>query len=219
MAHSGDKGQKRDQPGTGSWHEGARFAGLVLIGLVLGFAGGRFVWWGTGRPGLSDEASGRQPIPMQQLVAAEERFKEELRLAEAGFFRLVDFRRFAELGADLSLVLVASPGATREEVLASATGGEIRLPRIVLDPEVRQSWAELGQRLAGFEEGVDPRVFDAFRSIREFVAANPLPVAENLGAVARSEWGRSVTVDRWVALNRNLASRVVAVLAERSSGL
>ncbi len=168
--------------------------------------------------GLSDEANGGQPIPMEQMVAAEERFKEEMRLAQAGFFRLVDYRRFAELGADVSLVLVATPGATREQVLASATGGEIRLPRIVLDPEIRRQWAELGQRLAGFEGGVDPRVFEAFQSVREFTAANPLPIAENLGAVARSEWGRSVTVDRWQALNRNLASRVVAVLAERAPG-
>ena len=190
--------------------------GLVLIGVALGFLGHRFIWPGVG--GGSTELSEGRPIPMQQMVAAEERFKEEMRLAQAGFFRLVDFRRFAELGADVSLVLVASPGATREEVLASATGGEVRLPRIVLDPEVRRQWAELGQRLAGLEGGVDPRVFEAFQSIREFAAANPLPIAENLGAVARSEWGRSVTLDRWVALNRNLASRVVAVLAERSPG-
>lgn len=217
MASSGVKKTERDPPAAGSRRRGAREAGLVLIGLVLGVLGHRFVWPGAGGAGgLSDEASGREPIPMQQLVAAEERFKEELRLAEAGFFRLVDFRRYAELGADLSLVLVASPGATREQVLASATGGEIRLPRIVLDPEVRRQWAELGERLAGFEGGVDPRVFEAFRSIRQFAAGNPLPIAENLGAVARSEWGRSVTVDRWVALNRNLAARVVAVLAERS---
>ncbi len=189
----------------------------MLLGVALGVVGQRFIWPGSA-DALSDGPSGGQPIPMQQMVAAEERFKEELRLAQAGFFRLVDFRRFAELGADLSLVLVASPGATREQVLASATGGEIRLPRIVLDPEIRRQWAELGQRLAGFEGGVDPRVFEAFQSIREFAAANPLPIAENLGAVARSEWGRSVTVDRWVTLNRNLASRVVAVLAERAPG-
>ena len=199
-----------------SWQKQARGLGLVLTGVALGFLGHRFIWPGAG--GLSTETSGGQPIPIQQMVAAEERFKEEIRLAQAGFLRLVDFRRFAELGADVSLVLVASPGATREEVLASATGGEVRLPRIVLDPEARRRWAELGERLAGLEGGVDPRVFEAFQTIREFAAANPLPIAENLGAVARSEWGRSVTLDRWVALNRNLASRVVAILAERSPG-
>ncbi len=219
MASSGGNKPDRNEPPKWSWRKHARGIGLVLLGVVLGFLGHRFLWPGAGGfGGVADGASDRRPIPMEQLVVAEERFKEEMRLAQAGFFRLVDFRRFAELGADLSLVLVASPNATREEVLASATGGEIRLPRIVLDPQVRQQWAELGQRLAGLQGGVDPRVFEAFQSIREFATANPLPNAENLGAVARSAWGRSAEVDRWVALNRNLASRVVAVLAERSSG-
>ena len=213
---SSDAGKQSSGP---SWSKHAPGLGLLLLGVVLGFLGHRFVWPGPGGAGGSSAGAREgQPIPMEQMVAAEERFKEELRLAQAGFFRLVDFRRFAELGSDVSLVLVASPGATREEVLSSATGGEVRLPRIVLDPEVRRQWAELGQRLAGLEGGVDPRVFEAFESIREFTAANPLPVAENLGAVARSEWGRSVTLDRWLALNRNLGSRVVAVLAERSPG-
>ena len=54
---------------------------------------------------------------------------------------------------------------------AAAAGGGVKLPRVVLDNAARREWSDLGQRLAGLKDGVDPRVFEAFQTIREFAAS------------------------------------------------
>jgi hypothetical protein len=192
--------------------------GLVLLGGALALLGQHLLFPISAREDerLLAELERRQDLQAQQLSRAEERFKADMQLALVGFLRLLEFRRFAELGQDLALVVVASPGAAQQDALseAAAAGGGVKLPRVVLDNVARREWSDLGQRLAGLKDGVDPRVFEAFQTVREFATSHPWPTRGDLGTIARSNWARSVTIDRWLALNKNLSSRVVAVVSQ-----
>lgn len=186
-------------------------AGLVLLGGALALVGAR-VLQAPGQPLGSaprDDARLRE-LYQQQLDLAEERCRKEAEFTLLQALRLVEFRRFAERGQDVSLVVVASEGAT--------AGSGTRLPRVVIEPAARQEWTELGRQLSGLEGGVDPRVFETFREVREFAAGHPWPAGTDLGSVRRSGWGRSDVVDRWLVLNRNLSSRVTAALGRFYAG-
>lgn len=149
---------------------------------------------------------------------AEDRLRTDQRLALAGFFRLADFRDFALRGQEAT-VFVPLPGtAGRGDVIRAGGARGVRVPRIVIDADARREWVELGRRLEGMEEGVDPRVFEAFQAVRAFIAEHPLPEGADLASAARSEWSGAAVVERWAALNRNLASRVVAVLSQLDAG-
>ncbi len=99
--------------------------GLVLLGGVLALLGQHLLFSGSEREDerLLAELERRQDLQVQQLRRAEERFKADMQLALVGFLRLLEFRRFAELGQDLSLVVVASPGAAQQRA-----GRRVRRP-------------------------------------------------------------------------------------------
>lgn len=149
---------------------------------------------------------------------AEDRLRTDLRLALVGFLRLVDFRDFARQGLETTVFVPVAGTAERGDVIGAGASRGVRVPRIVIEADARREWAELGRRLEGSEEGVDPRVFEAFEAVRAFVAEHPLPDRTDLASAARSEWSGAAVVERWGALNRTLASRAVAVLSQLDAG-
>lgn len=186
-------------------------AGLLVLGGALALVGERVLPARGGEPAGAPRDDARlRELYQQQLDLAEEQCRQEAEFAFLQSLRLVEFRRFAELGQDVSLVVVASEG--------SAAGSGTRIPRVVIDPAARQEWMELAGQLSGLEEGVDPRVFETFREVREFAAGRPWPAGTDLASVGRSGWGRSDVVDRWLALNKNLSSRVTAALGRFYAG-
>lgn len=193
--------------------------GLLLLGGLLAIAGERLL----PDPGDHDpsvptpDAAARDVIRQRQMDLAEDRLRTDLQLALAGFFRLVEFRDFALKGEDVTVFVPVGGTTGRGDVVASAAGG-VRIPRIVIDPEARREWAELGRRLEGTGDGVDPRVFEAFQAIRAFLAEHPLPGGTDYPSAARSEWSGAAVVERWEALNRTLAARAVAVLSQLDAG-
>jgi len=193
--------------------------GLLLLGGALAVAGERLLFGPSddGYVTTVPEAGASDDIRARQMDLAEERLRTDLQLALAGFFRLVDFRDFALKGENVTVFVPTSGAEGRAGVVASAGGG-VRIPRIIIEPDARREWAELGRRLEGMRDGVDPRVFEAFQAIRAFIAEHPLPGETDYASAARSEWSRAVVVERWEALNRTLASRAVAVLSQLDAG-
>ncbi|MFQ5678961.1 MAG: hypothetical protein ACE5HP_05840 [Gemmatimonadota bacterium] len=183
-------------------------AGLVALGVALGLAGRRLAGPG-GEDRLLEELAKREGFQRQQVALAEERCKKNAEYTLVQTYRLTEFRRFAQLGQEVAAVLVASSSA-------SASGGT-RIPRVVLDADARQQWAGLTRFLDGLEGGVDDRVFEAYRAVRDFAAAHPWPARTSLAAIARSGWSRTV-LDRWTALNRTLSSRVTGALGAFYTG-
>jgi len=193
--------------------------GLLVLGGALAVAGER-VLFGPGDDGPVTpvpEAGAPDDIRARQMALAEDRLRTDLQLALAGFFRLVEFRDFALKGEDVTFFVPTGGAAGRADVVASAAAG-VRIPRIVIDPDARREWAELGRRLEGRGDGVDPRVFEAFQAIRAFLAEHPLPGGTDYAGAARSEWSGAAVVERWEALNRTLESRAVAVLSQLDAG-
>ncbi|MGH7540773.1 MAG: hypothetical protein ACRELC_07230 [Gemmatimonadota bacterium] len=191
--------------------------GLVMLGAALALAGTRLLSVGSGEGGGGEGGAERDELRARRLQLAEERVRTDMRLALVGFFRLADFREFAQRGLEMTVFVPVSGSPDRGRVLSGASRG-VQVPRVVIDPEARGEWAELGGRLDAMEEGVDPRVFEAFRDVRRFLAEHPLPGGADPAAAARSGWSGAAVVDRWVALNRTLASRVVAVLSQLDAG-
>lgn len=193
--------------------------GLLVLGGALAVAGERLLPDSLvdGSPGPASDPGARDDIRTRQMSLAEDRLRTDLNLALAGFFRLVEFRDFALKGEDVTVFVPTGGAAGRADVVASAGGG-VRIPRIVTDAEARREWAELGRRLEELEDGVDARVFEAFQTIRAFLAEHPLPDGTDYASAARSEWSGAAVVERWEALNRTLASRVVAVLSQLDAG-
>lgn len=181
--------------------------GLVLVGAAAGVAAERMIVARAGPAAGAARAApegDRAAVDPEALARAEEACRREAELRLLQVVRLSRFERFAETGADVALVLVASRAASPDR--------GTRVPRVLLDAGARARWTELGGSLAGFEGGVDPRVFEAFREVRGFAAEHPWPSGTDLGPIARSGWDRAEVVERWLALNRRLASRASAAL-------
>lgn len=193
---------------------------LVVVGAALAVAGDRLLLsdGGSDPSGGSADPARHEALQARQLALAEDRMRTDLRLALVGFFRLVDFRDFARKGEEVTLLVPVAAAADRREVMAGGGARGVRVPRILIDRQARQEWAELGRKLEGLDDGVDERVYAAFEDVRAFVGERPLPQGTDLASVARSEWSGSAVVDRWLALNRTLASRVVAVLSQLDAG-
>ncbi len=195
----------------------AKAIGLVLLGVTAGVAGDRLL----GGPGAADgrgellrDLSERQDEHLRELTdLMEERNRTEQEVALGQYFRLQEFRRFAEIGRDLSwIVPVESEDEDAWRSAAARTTG-VRIPRVAADPSARADWAGLGDRLAGLQGSVDERAYAAFAELRAFAAENPWPAGESLAALAASAWSRPATLDRWLTLNRNLVSTVEGLLA------
>lgn len=180
--------------------------GFVALGSVLALAGERLLLHGASgdEEAVTRELAQREDFQRQQVALAEERCKKNAEFTLVQTFRLTEFRRFAQLGQDVGVVVVSSSG--------SSLGGGTRVPRVVMDPAARQDWSQLAEFLGGLQGGVDARVFEAFGAIRDFTAAHPWPPRGDLATISRSGWSGSAVVERWVALNRTLASRVSATL-------
>ncbi len=194
--------------------------GFLLLGGALAVAGERLLS-DPSVAGSTLSAPGsetRDDIRARQMDLAEDRLRTDLQLALAGFFRLVGFRDFALEGQAVTVFVATGGAAGRGEVLGSASARGVRVPRIITDADARREWAELGQRLEGLGDGIDPRVLEAFQSVRAFLAEHPLPSGTDYATAARSEWSGAAVVERWEALNRTLASRVVAVLSRSDAG-
>lgn len=192
---------------------------LVVLGGVLAVGADRLLLdGGSDPPAAGVDPARRDALQARQLELAEDRMRTDLRLALVGFFRLVEFRDFARMGEEVTLLVPVAGAAGRGEVIAGANARGVRVPRILVDPEARRAWAELGRELEGLEEGVDERVYAAFEAVRAFVEEHPLPARTGLASLARSDWAGSAVVDRWLALNRTLGSRVVAVLSQFDAG-
>lgn len=194
--------------------------GLLLLGGVLAVAGDRMLSSrsGDGPSALGADPASRDDLRARQMQLAEDRLRTDLQLALAGFFRLVEFRDFALKGQEATVFVPVGGGAERGEVIGAGARSGVRIPRIVTDADARREWAELGQRLEGVGDGVDPRVFEAFQAVRGFLAEHPLPGGTDLASAARSEWSGAGVVERWETLNRTLASRAVAVLSQLDAG-
>lgn len=194
--------------------------GLLVLGAALALVGERLLLSRSGDDpsSIASGSAGREVLRARQMELAEDRMRTDLRLALAGFLRLADFRDFARRGLEATVLVQVAGTAERGEVIGAAGTRGVRVPRIVVDADARREWAELGRRLEGAEEGVDSRVFEAFQAVRAFVAEHPLPDGTDLAGAARSEWSRPTVVERWDALNRTLASRVVAVLSQLDAG-
>lgn len=189
-----------------------RAIGLVALGGVVALLGqSLFSAGGDGGEGRRlEEWAGRDDVQRQQVALAEQRCRSVAEFSLIQTFRLTEFRRFARVGQDIGVVVVGSSNA-------SVNGGT-RLPSVVLDPAAREAWSRLAESLEGLEGGVDPRVFEAFRAIGDFTRDHPWPPRMELAIVSRSDWARSAVLDRWVALNRTLSSRVAAALGEFYTG-
>lgn len=182
--------------------------GLVLLGAALAVVVQRLVIAGGDGGAADAERARRERAAFYQdrLALAEERCREEAELRLGQLLRLVEIERFAQRGLDVSLVLVASR--------TSSIDRGLRLPEILFDAEARSEWSELRRSVAGFEGSVDPRVFDAFRDVREFLDGHPLPDRGGLVAISQTAWGRAEVVERWLTLNESLSSRVAAALGQ-----
>lgn len=193
---------------------------LVLAGAVLGaavaWAGPRHLWEPEPLPGeeaVITDAGAREDARERRMVRTQERFRTEMNLALIGFMRLLDFRDFAEMGRDLSLIVPVSPGAGRTDVLRAGARRGVRIPRVVVDTATRRRWTELGGRLERLGDAVDPDVRAAFQAIISFLQENPLPSSAELAAIRGSEWARPSVVDRWVDLNDSLSAAVAGVMS------
>lgn len=193
--------------------------GLILVGGALAVLGQRLLLPSTEPGSVAADAPGRSDLRERRLALMEEELRSDLRLAVAGFLRLIEFRDFAFLGADVSLIVPVASGTDREDVLAAGARAGITVPRIVVDTAARREWVVLGQKLERAEGGVDPGVYQAFDEIRQFLATYPIPNRSDLAAVSRSAWARSSVVDRWVVLNRSLSARAVSLLSQFNAGL
>jgi hypothetical protein len=193
--------------------------GLILVGGALALVGQRVVLLDTELQPMASDTAARPDLRERRLALMEEELKSDLRLAVAGFLRLIEFRDFAFLGADVSVVVPVSSSADREDILAAGARGGIRVPGIVVDTAARREWVALGQKLEQAGGGVDPGVFQAFEEIRQFLGTYPMPSRFDLGTVSRSAWARSAVVDRWVVLNRSLSARAVSLLSQFNAGL
>lgn len=180
-------------------------AGLVALGALLAFVGSAVQGEGSDPPGSAARAPvgvGAEAREAGGLAAAEERCRREAELRMLQALRLMEFRRFADLGGDVALVVVSSRAATPDR-------GR-QLPRPLFDAGVRREWSGLAETLAGLQGSVDPRVYQAFEAVRSYVEAHPWPADTDLEAISASDWGRSGTVERWLALNEALSSSVTA---------
>jgi hypothetical protein len=193
--------------------------GLILVGGALAVLGQRLLLPDTQPGWMAADSPQRSDLRERRLALMEEELKSDLRLSVAGFLRLIEFRDFAFLGADVSLVVPVSSGADRADVLAAGARAGIRVPRIVLDTAARREWVFLGQKLEQAEGGVDPGVYQAFAEIRDLLATYPMPGSSDLGTVSRSAWARASVVNRWVVLNRSLSARAVSLLSQFNAGL
>jgi hypothetical protein len=193
--------------------------GLILVGGALAVLGQRFLLPDTVPRSTAADAQVSSDLRDQRLALMEEELKSDLRLAVAGLLRLIEFRDFAFLGADVSVVVPVSSGSDRADVLAAGARGGIRVPRIVVDTAARREWVFLGQKLEQAEGGVDPGVYQAFVEIGDFLGTYPMPNRSDLGTVSRSAWAQSTVVDRWVVLNRSLSARAVSLLSQFNAGL
>lgn len=195
----------------------------VAVGAVMAWAGLRLLPAAESEPGPGAEAvitdpQARQDARERQLARAEERFRADMNLAFIGLMRLLDFREFAEIGADVSLIVPVSAGADRVDVLEAGARRGVRVPRIVVDAEARRRWVELGRRLEQLEGAVDPDVRAAFDAVRSYLREHPVPSSTDLATISGSEWSRPSTVDRWVDLNDSLAAAVGAVMNRFGAG-
>lgn len=193
--------------------------GLVLVGVALAVLGQRLLLPETEARPMAADVTARADLQERRLAAMEEEYRSDLRLAVAGFLRLIEFRDFAFLGANVSVVVPVAGEADRADVLAAGGRNGFRVPRIVVDTAARREWVLLGQQLEQAGEAVDPGVFQAFEEIRRFLGTYPMPGRSDLGAVSRSAWAQSAVVDRWVVLNRSLSARVISLLSQFNAGL
>lgn len=182
-------------------------AGLFVLGGAVALLGQRVLFADPAGGGGTALTASADDHYRRQLAAAEERCRTNLELALLQLVRLSEFRRFAQGGQDVSVVVVSSGGAP--------VSGGLELPRVLVDGRAREEWSSLGEKLAGFEGGVDSRVFAAFQEVRDFVDEHPMPPPTgSLRAISGSDWARSDVVDRWLARNKALASRADAVISE-----
>lgn len=196
---------------------GWRILLVLLVGVALGIAAGRALWPAGSEADrealLRELAEGERERFGEMTRVIREQLEAEKQVALSQFFRLQAFRRFAELGLETVWVVPVS-GPDADPLSTSSGGRETRLPRLSLEPEARRAWRALAGRLEALEEGVDERVYEAFRSVRAFAEESPFPERGALEAARQAGWTEPEVVGRWTSLNRVLRDRATALLEE-----
>jgi hypothetical protein len=163
-----------------------RSLGLVALGAVVALVGERLVARDPADPRTQLIAQLAEGEPLQQLdslMAERTRVKQDLILGQ--YFRLQRFRRFAQGGLDLSLIVLVPRGTSAEEVLAGIPiDRRIQVPRVALDSMARDEWKRAAEALAG--DGLQAEVLD-LRSLR--------PLDWGAIAASLSKTNRLVTVE------------------------